>query len=289
MEVSATRISVTKLQPHFGAEITGVDITAPLDDETFAEIRAAFEEHSVLVFHDQDFTDETQTAFSRRFGPLESTIAVNAGGGGEIALISNVDENDQIIPPDDKRMIFNSGNMMWHTDSSYKEVPAMASLLSGREVPPERGETEFCSMRAAYAILPEEMKERLEGLVAEHSILYSRAKIAPDLFDEDQADEVPPVRQIMVRENPANGRKALYLGAHASHVVGWPVDKGRALIGQLMEFATRPEFRYLHRWQPKDLVIWDNRSVLHRGHAWDADIYRRVMHRTTVAGDWPTA
>lgn len=278
-----------KLHPLFVAEVLGVDLTRPMDAPTIDAIRAAFEEHSVLVFRDQDVTDAQQLAFSEHFGPLERMLLGSQGAGTPFAFLTNVDpETDAILPPDDKRMIRNSGNMMWHSDSSFKKVPALASILSGREVPDEGGETEFASLRGAYDALPEAMKQRIEGLVVEHSFAYSRGQVDPTMLNREQKDEVPPVLQSLVRQNPVNGRKAVYVGSHASHIIGMPVEEGRALLRQLLEHATQDRFVYTHKWRPKDIVMWDNRAVLHRGRPWDYTKYRRVMHRTTVAGRGPT-
>lgn len=283
-------IQIRKLTEHIGAEITGIDITQPLDDAAFAPILDAFNEYSVLVFHDQKFTDEQQVAFSQHFGALETTVNSNLGGGTFIATISNVDaETNEILPVDDWQNRYNSGNEMWHTDSSFKPVPALASLLSGREVPPEGAQTEFGSMRAAYAAMSSEEQARLEGLIAVHDFTYSRGLVDPELLKEEHRDETPPVRQAVVRTNPVNGRKSFYTASHASHIVGWPVEEGRAFLKDLVAKATQPAFTYSHKWQANDLVIWDNRCVLHRGRPWDKGRYRRVMHRTTVAGDGPTA
>lgn len=280
---------VRKLHPLFGAEIGGVDTGAPMDDATFAEIRAAFEEHSLLVFRDQSLDDEAQVAFSRRFGPLETTIKANPAGGSYFARQSNLDiRTGEVIPPDDHRMVYQKANYMWHTDSSFKPIPSLCSLLSGRIVPPEGGDTEFATMRAAYEALPEPMKRRIDGLVAEHSFVYSRGLIDPHVLSEAEKAETPPVRQALVRANPVNGRKNLYLGAHASHIAGWPVDEGRALLKELTEFTTQPCFCYAHKWRAGDLVVWDNRCLLHRATAYDTVRYKRLMQRTTVAGDAPT-
>ena len=282
-------IKIEKLHPLYVAEISDIDLTRPLDDETIGAIRDAFEEYSVLVFRNQDITDAQQQAFSERFGPLERMLIGSQGGGTPFALLTNVDpETGAVIPPDDRRMIRNAGNMMWHSDSSFKAVPALASILSGREVPDEGGETEFASLRAAYDALPEAMKRRIEGLVAEHSFAYSRGLVDPTILNQEQKDEVPPVLQSLVRQNPVNGRKAIYVGSHASHIIGMPVEEGRALLRQLLEHATQDRFVYTHKWRPKDIVMWDNRAVLHRGRPWDYLKSRRVMHRTTVAGLGPT-
>jgi alpha-ketoglutarate-dependent 2,4-dichlorophenoxyacetate dioxygenase len=282
-------LKIEKLHPLFVAEVSGVDLTQPADGRTVAALRAAFDEHSILVFRRQDITDEQQIAFSEHFGPLERMLLGSEGGGTPLAFLTNVDrETGQIIPPDDKRMIRNAGNMLWHSDSSFKRVPSLASILSGREVPSEGGETQFASMRAAYDTLSDDMKRRIEGLIAEHSFVYSRSLIDPTMLNDAQKAEVPPVPQTLVRQNPVNGRKALYVGSHASHIIGMPVAEGRALLKQLLEHATQERFVYTHKWQPKDIVMWDNRAVMHRGRPWAYLKFRRVMHRTTVAGGGPT-
>jgi alpha-ketoglutarate-dependent 2,4-dichlorophenoxyacetate dioxygenase len=281
--------TVRRLHPHFAAEIVGVSLR-DLDEPTFVQLRAAFEAHSVLVFHDQHLTDEEQIAFTRRFGPLEETtrsIAQNARVAPQIADLSNVDDAGNTMSPDDRRMLYHKGNQLWHTDSSFKPVPAMASLLSAREVPPEGGETQYASLRAAWDTLPLVLQKRLEGMIAVHSFAYSRGLIAPGLLLPEQEAALPPVRQRLVRQNPATGRKALYLGSHASYIIGLSVDEGRRLLRDLLEHATQPQFVFQHRWRVGDCVMWDNRAVLHRGRQWDAR-HRRVMHRTTVAGDGPT-
>jgi alpha-ketoglutarate-dependent 2,4-dichlorophenoxyacetate dioxygenase len=287
---AAMAISIKPLHELFGAEIGNVDVGAPLDDATFGEIRAALDEYSLLVFHDQPLDDARQIAFSRRFGPLETAISANAAGGTPFARQSNLDiDSGAVIPPEDRRMVYQKGNLLWHTDSSFKPVPALCSLLSGRIVPPEGGDTDFATGRGAYAALPDAMKQRIDGLVAEHSLAYSRGLIGPDVLTEAQKREVPPVRQAVVRNNPVNRRKAVYVGAHASHIVGWPVEAGRALLRELTDFVTEPRFRYSHSWRQGDLVIWDNRCLLHRATAYDTVRHQRLMQRTTVAGDGPTA
>ena len=282
--------TVRRLHPHFAAEITGVYLR-DLDGPTFAQLRDAFEEHSVLVFHDQHLTDDEQIAFTRRFGPLEETtrsIAQNARVAPQIADLSNVDDAGNTMPAEDRRMLYHKGNQLWHSDSSFKPVPAMASLLSAREVPPEGGQTQYASLRAAWNALPLTLQQRLADMVAVHSFAYSRGLIAPGLLLLEQEAALPPVKQRLVRENPVNGRKALFLGSHASYIVGMPLEEGRTLLRELLEHATRPQFVYEHRWRVGDCVMWDNRAVLHRGREWDTRRYRRVMHRTTVAGDGPT-
>ncbi len=282
-------LTFRKLHPLFGVEIGGVDVGGPLDDPTFAAIRAALDEYSLLVFRDQDLDDDKQVAFSRRFGPLETTVKANPAGGSYFARQSNLDiKTGAVIPPQDKRMVYQKGNYFWHTDSSFKPIPALCSLLSGRVVPPEGGNTEFATMRAAYAELPDATKQRIERLIAEHSLAYSRGLVDPTVLTEEEKAEVPPVRQALVRTNPANGRKSLYVSAHASHIIGMPIEEGRALLRELTEFATQPKFCHSHQWRQGDLVIWDNRCLLHRATAYDTVKYKRLMQRTTVAGDAPT-
>jgi alpha-ketoglutarate-dependent 2,4-dichlorophenoxyacetate dioxygenase len=283
-------LTFRKLHPLFGVEIRGVDLVKGVDPVAFGEIRAAFEEHSVVLLRDQPIDDAQQIAFSRLFGPLETTVSANPAAGTPFARQSNLDINlGTVIPPEDRRMIYQKANYFWHSDSSFKTVPSLCSLLSGRICPPEGGDTEFATMRAAYDSLPDSTKRRIEDLVAEHSLAYSRSLVDPNVLTEAQKAEVPPVRQRLVRVNPINGRKALYVGAHASHIVGWPFAEGRALLDELTAHATQPAYCLAHRWREGDIIIWDNRAVLHRATAYDAVKYKRLMQRTTVAGDAPTA
>jgi alpha-ketoglutarate-dependent 2,4-dichlorophenoxyacetate dioxygenase len=289
-------VTYRELTKTFAAEVYGIDIAAGVNAADVAEVVDLFNTYSVLVFAEQDINDEQQIHFSQslsdmgKFGGLEQTVMTNEGAGSKIAIISNVDPaTDTIIAPSDKRMVFNSGNEMWHTDSSFKRVPATASLLSGREVPPRDGQTEFATQRAAYDDLPTAQQQRLENLIAIHDFAYSRGLVAPDLINEDQRRETPPVPQAVVRINPANGLKNFYAGAHASYIQDMPVEEGRALLKELTAIATQEQYVYRHTWRPKDLVMWDNRCCLHRGRPWEKAKYRRVMHRTTIAGVGPTA
>src|SRR5688572_5882138 len=242
-------ITVSTLTPAFGAEIGGVDLTRPVDDRTWTGIRAAFDEHSVLVFHGAALDDETQIAFSTRFGPLEVTKSINPAAGTPFARQSNLDiKTGEVIPPDDRRMIYQLANMLWHSDSSFKPVPSLCSLLSGRIVPPEGGATEFASARAAYPSLPEALKRRVESAVAVHDFAWSRDQVRPGFFSPEERAVYPPVRHPVVRVNPVNGRTSLFLGAHASHIDGLPIEQGRALLRELLEHVTQPQFRYRHEW-----------------------------------------
>jgi len=279
-------IVATRLTPHFAAQIDGADITRPLDDATWAEIRAAFEEHSILVFRGRTLDDETQIAFSHRFGSLEVTRSMNPAAGTPFARQSNLDiKTGEFIPADDRRMIYQLANMLWHSDSSFKLVPALCSLLSARVIPPEGGATEFASTRCAYPALPEDMKRRVAGAIAVHDFSWSRDQIRPGFFTAEERATYPPVRHPLVRTNPVNGRPALFLGAHASHIEGMPIEEGRALLKALLDHVTQPQFRYRHEWREGDLVVWDNRCVLHRATPYDSTRYKRLLQRTTVSGD----
>jgi alpha-ketoglutarate-dependent 2,4-dichlorophenoxyacetate dioxygenase len=287
-------MKITPVHPCLGARVEGVDLAGPVDAAAFQRIFDAFQEYSVLVFHDQRLTDEQQMAFSERFGPLETTLKATGREDRlhpQLVDLSNVDpdHDDRLIGWDDRRMVYQSGNQLWHTDSSFKPVPAMASLLSGREVPPLGGETEFVSMRHTWTTLPEALRASLEGRVVVHSILYSRSTIALGLFDPEHERALAPVRQALVRANPVNGRKSVYIGSHAWYVEGMSLEESRRLLDDLLARTTRPEYVLQHRWRQWDLVMWDNRCVLHRGRPWDAARYRRVMRRTTIAGEGPTA
>jgi alpha-ketoglutarate-dependent 2,4-dichlorophenoxyacetate dioxygenase len=277
---------VSRLATGFAARIDGVDIRQPIDEVTWAEIRGAFDEHSVLVFRGQPLDDEAQIAFSRRFGALEVTRSMNPAAGTPFARQSNLDiETGDVIPAEDRRMIYQLANMLWHSDSSFKAVPSLCSLLSARIIPPEGGATEFASARCAYPSLPEPLKQRVEGLVAVHDFAWSRDQVRPGFFTDRERAEYPPVRHPLVRTNPVNGRKSLFLGAHASHIEGMPVEEGRKLLTTLLDHVTQPQFCYRHEWTEGDLVIWDNRCVLHRATPYDTTRYKRLMQRTTVSGD----
>src|SRR5262245_61215634 len=239
-------IEIRPLHPRLGAEITGVDVRR-VSEAMFRQIASAFEDHSVLLFRGQHLTDQEQIEFSRRFGPLETTIrniASQPKDLPEISNLTNVDPDNRLIPAGDKRNLFNAGNQMWHSDSSFKRVPAMASLLSAREVPPEGGETQFASTRVASEGLPDETRRLLEGRVAIHSSVCSGGLVGDELLPLEHARQVPPVPQALVRANPAHGRKAFFVGSHACEVVGMPTAEARSLLRELLAAATQPERVY---------------------------------------------
>ena len=281
-------LQIRKLTEHIGAEIRGIDVRVRLPADTYQRLRMALCQHAVLVFRGQEITDPQQIQFSAGLGPLEMTIPSDPiGDGGPLGIISNVDELGEIIPPNDARSLYTKGNMLWHSDGSFKPIPLRASLLAAKAIPPAGGNTEFASLTASYETLPAPQQEQLQGLFAEHSLAHSRAQIAPNLMTESFLDDTPPVPQPMVRLIPETGRRALLVGSYATHIVGQPLHEGQTLLAELLAWVTRPEFVYSHRWQLNDLLVYDNRCCLHRGRDWDRANCKRILHRTTLAGDGP--
>jgi alpha-ketoglutarate-dependent 2,4-dichlorophenoxyacetate dioxygenase len=285
-------VQIRQLHPLFAGEATGVDLRYLTDRAAIDEIAAALDRHAVLVFREQMIDDEHQIAFSSLFGKLETPIGKIRKDRKqrlrkELADISNLDENNNIRAASDRWRMMLLANELWHTDSSFKRVPAKFSLLSAREIPPDGGETEFADLRAAYEALDEIARERIAPLFAEHSIFHSRSLVGYTEFSDDERAALPPVRQPVVRFHSGSERRTLYLGSHASHIIGWPADQGRALLEELTVFATQPRFVYQHRWRVGDLVMWDNRCTLHRARPFDDARYRRDMRRTTVEDSAP--
>jgi alpha-ketoglutarate-dependent 2,4-dichlorophenoxyacetate dioxygenase len=273
-------------------QVTGVDLREPLDRDTVTAIDAAINRHAVLVFPGQIITDEQQMAFSRNFGELETTVRAYRKDFEprldlHMADISNLDARNRVLPPDDRRRLNALGNRLWHSDSSFKRVPARFSLLSARVIPGEGGETQFADMRAAWDTLPDKMKSRLEGAICEHTQLFSRAKIGFTDWSEEERAKMAPVPQVLVRTHPGSGRKSLFLSSHAGRIRGMPEPEARMMLMDLIEHATQPAFVYTHRWQVGDLVMWDNRCTMHRAREYD-ETQVRDLHRTTVSDGMPT-
>lgn len=271
------------IHPLFGAEVRGVDLARPLADAVFAAIRDAFGRAGVLVFRDQQVDDAAQVAFAARFGPLETVRAGAVGGGGHLITLTNVAPDGAILPPTHEQMLHGAANRLWHTDSSFKPVPAAASLLSARIVPPTGGETEWAGTAAAWAALPPAEQAALADLRVVHDFAHSRALVDPDFDAAALRAAFPPVERPLVWRNAATGASALYLGSHAAAVVGMAPADGRALLDRLTAHATAPRFVYTHRWSPGDLVLWDNRATLHRGRPFAAGQHGRRMVRATVS------
>ena len=284
-------VQVTPVQGDFVAVVDNVDLAYPLNDDEFAAVEMAFETYGVIVFPAQDITDDQQIAFSRRFGPLEPSVRRHrnrAVSNVFLSDISNVGSDGQIMAEKSEAMSYNRGNQLWHSDSSFKEIPSKASLLSAREVPPSGGETEFADMRAAWDTLSAEKQVEISDLVAQHSLAYSRATMGYDAgekFMDVEKSEVPPVPQPLIRVSPVTGRKSLYLGSHAAYVDGMDRNAGRTLLDGLLAHAAEDRFIYIHNWAAFDLVMWDNRCINHRGRPWQSQKHRRVMRRTTIGGD----
>lgn len=284
MSEAPTAFEVEPLHPLFGVKVRGLNLSQRLSDETLADVLQAFEAHSVLMFPDQDLDAASLVAFSEHFGPLEKAISKqsDSGPGLHISHLSNVDDSGEIIPPDDRKQLFNAANRFWHTDSSYKPRTALASLLYAVQVPSRGGETEYASTRAGLRTLPAEKQALIEGRWAVHDFRRSRDMVAPGLVDEKLLDKLPPVARPLVRTNPGNGERALYIASHAVTIEGMTPGESRPLLDELLDWCTRPEHVYTHRWTVGDLVMWDNRCMLHRGRPWDTRSERRVMTRTTV-------
>ncbi len=287
-------IKIADLTPGFAGEVSGIDITQRLTRAQADALEAGMDSFAVLVYHDQRFTDEQQKDFSRNFGALEHTPGGNITKQAdrrldqEMADVSNLGKDHQPLARDDRRRLFNLGNQLWHSDSSFRAIPAKYSLLSGRIVVDEGGNTEFADMRAAYDALDAGTKAEIEDLVCEHSLIYSRGTLGfTELTDEEKL-MFTPVRQRLVRTHPVTGRKSLYLSSHIGTIVGWPMPEARAFIRDLTEHATQPRFVYVHKWRPFDLVMWDNRTTMHRVRRFD-ETKVRDMRRTTVAGESMTA
>jgi len=276
-------MDIVPLGPGFGAELPGVTLAdVASDDAAYAAVRAAFEEHSVLVFRDQEVTDELQLAFSRRFGPPEVTKVGSQGTGSHFVILSTIDADGNVAPPDHRLSLRSKANQLWHTDSSFKRVPALTSILSARIIPANGGETEYVSTRLAFERLDPAMRNRLQSSFAWHDYAHSRSQIAPDLASPEERAALPPQCWRMVWKNPVNGRGAIYLASHAYAVEGMDKAAGKQLIDELMAFATAPGTSYLHQWRRGDVVMWDNRATMHRGRPWPAH-EARLMVRTTIS------
>lgn len=268
-----------------GAEIIDLHLSGPIDDAKRDAILSALNRFKLLVFRNQDLPKEAQLGFTRRFGELEPHVNrdFRSAGAPEVHPVNNLDENQR-----PSRGIKNIGNYSWHTDKSYMARPSLATLLYAVQLPPEGGDTEFADMQAAYDALPEPRKRQLQGLRVVHSWERSRQKSGSKPATEEEKRDAPPVVHPLVRTHPVTGRKGLYIGNHTSHVEGWSVAEGEELLEQLQVFATQEQFIYRHRWRPGDLVMWDNRCLLHRALPnFEMDRYARVLNRTVVRGEIP--
>lgn len=286
-------LTVRRIGPGFVGEASGLDLTKPITAKDAADIHTAMDEHGVLVWHGQDFTDAQQLAFTQSLGPIEQAIGVSLRKPEEQRLpetfadVSNLDKEGRPLARDDRRRLYALGNQLWHSDSSFKAIPAKYSLLHARTVVSKGGNTEFADMRAAWEALPPERKAECEPLICEHSQMYSRAIHGFTEFSPEERARMKPVLQRLVRTHPSTGRKSLYLSSHAGKIVGWSEPESRLFLMDLTEFATQREFVFAHKWQQHDLVMWDNQRTMHRARPFPHNEVRDVR-RTTLMGDRPT-
>jgi alpha-ketoglutarate-dependent 2,4-dichlorophenoxyacetate dioxygenase len=283
---------IIPLRHDFVGEVSAIDISVPLSADQVAAIEAGMDRYAVLIFPDQPLTDEEQCAYSRNFGDLEATLIGQMSkpserrlGPVEMGDISNLDPLGRLRGRDDNRRMYALGNRLWHSDASFRTTGAGYSLLSARVVPGYGGNTEFADMRAAYDALDAATKAQIEDLVTEHSIAYSRGELGFDDYGEGNADKVRPVRHRLVRTHPVTQRKSLYLSAHIGTIVGWPMPEARAFIRDLTEHATQPRFTHAHQWRVNDLVMWDNRTTMHRARRYRDLREVRDLRRTSIKGN----
>ena len=286
-------MAIRQLHKHFVGEVSGLDLRKPLTRDEAIEVEAGMDKYAVLVFHDQDITDEQQMAFALNFGERENPRGGNVTKKEDLRLdsglndVSNLDKDGKPLAKDHRQHLFNLGNCLWHSDSSFRPIPAKFSLLSARVVNPKGGNTEFADMRAAYDALDDETKTEIEDLICEHSLMYSRGSLGFLDYSDEEKQLFKPVLQRLVWTHPVHRRKSLYLSSHAGVVRGRSVPEGRLLLRDLTEHATQPEFVYVHKWAVHDLVMWDNRQTMHRVRRYDQS-QPRDMRRATVAGTQPT-
>lgn len=286
-------ISLHAVTPEFVAEVGDIDLGKPISASDLAAIKAAFTRYAVLIFPDQTFSDESHLDFARHFGPLETSVFKLRADhkmrlDEKMADVGNLDADNNILAANDRVRLYQLGNRLWHTDSSFKRLPAYCSILHGRSIPPIGGHTEFADLRAAYDALPEDTKRRIGGLVAEHSLMTSRAKLGFTDFDETERKAFEPVPQVLARRLPDSGRMSLYLASHAGTIRGMAKANAERLLKELIDHATQRQFVHAHRWRVNDLVMWDDRCTMHRGMDFDDQRYKRDMRRATVSDVAPT-
>ena len=286
-------VTIRQLHPHFFGEVSGVDLRKPLTAEEAKDIEAGMDKYAVLLFRNQDISDEQQLVFARNFGERESARGGTVTKREDYRLtsglndVSNLGKDGKPLPRDHRTHLFNLGNCLWHSDSSFRPIPAKFSLLSARVVNPKGGNTEFADMRAAYDALDDDTKAEIEDMICEHSLMYSRGSLGFLEYTEEEQKMFKPVRQRLVRTHPVHRRKSLYLSSHAGAILGMSVPEARLLLRDLTEHATQREFVYVHKWTLHDLIMWDNRQTMHRARPFPAHEARDVR-RTTLAGDGPT-
>ncbi|MEI6201331.1 MAG: TauD/TfdA family dioxygenase [Enhydrobacter sp.] len=287
-------ITVTPITTHIGGRMTGIDVRRPLTPDEVKAVDAGMDKYAVLVLPGQDITDEQQVAFTRNFGPLQNGANATLKRpelrlDPAFADVSNIGKDGQKLARDDRRRMASLGNRLWHSDASFRVIPARYSILSGRIVVSEGGNTEFADMRAAYDALDARTKVEIEDLITEHSQIFSREQLGFTEYLPDERAMMKPVRHRLVRTHPTSGRKSIFLSAHIGGIVGWPRPEAMSFIRDLIEHATQPQFVYSHKWAQHDLVIWDNRATMHRVRRYDDLNMVRDLRRTTTKSDGPTA
>jgi len=286
-------VMIRQLHPHFFGEVSGVDLRKPIAEDEAQAIEAGMNKYAVLLFRNQDITDEQQLAFARNFGERETIRGGNITKQADQRLtsglndVSNLGKDGKPLPRDHRAHLFNLGNCLWHSDSSFRPIPAKYSLLSARVISSSGGNTEFADMRAAYDALDNKIKADLEDMICEHSLMYSRGSLGFLDYTEEEKQMFKPVLQRLVRTHPVHRRKSLYLSSHAGAIQGMTMPEARLLLRDLTEHATQPAFVHIHKWTVHDLVMWDNRQTMHRVRRYDQS-QPRDMRRATVAGSEPT-
>ena len=288
MEKGSYDMIIKEIHNDFGAQISNVDLSISIKKEDIKAILKAIDDFSFLIFPDQSLSDDSHLEFTKLLGTPEPNHVAQGRDGiiNYFGTIGNVQPDGTVQGNNHQHTKFLTGNNMWHTDSSFRKVPSFVSIMMAYEVPEEGGETQFVSARSAYARLPDDMKEKIDPLEVIHDYVFSRSKVAE--VDPKHAASLPPITQKLVRRNPNTGAKNFYIGSHAKEILGWNYDDSRLLLDELLAETVADEYVYTHTWQPGDLVIWDNRCILHRGTGYDADKYRRFMRQTRVAGSGPT-
>ncbi|MCB1740115.1 MAG: TauD/TfdA family dioxygenase [Gammaproteobacteria bacterium] len=278
-----SHLSVRPLHPDFGVEVLDVDASRSLECPVREQLRELFETHSLLLIRGPVLSDQQQLAFSELFGKPQISASGNLTGGSRLSRQSNVDPvSNEIMPADHARMRYQKATRFWHADSSYRQSGSLCSILAAREVPPTGGDTEFASLRVAWRRLPLALRERIQGLVCVHSLAHSQSLTGEEVLSAQQQTEFPTACHPLVQVNPRNGQPALLIGAHASHIEGWPTEQGRALLDELLQRATVADNVYAHRWRAGDILIWDNRCMLHRSTGYESQRYRRWLERATI-------
>lgn len=287
-------LKIEQVHKYFVGEVSGIDLSDPLSKSEVIQIEEGMDQFGVLIFREQFLSDEEQVSYTKNFGELELHVGSNVLKGNERRLslefadVSNLDQDGEILKKGDRRRMFNLGNRLWHTDSSFRNIPSKFSILSCRSSPKVGGNTEFSFMPAVYDELDEGTKQEIADLITEHSLIYSRGQLGFSDFNEEEKQMFKPVQHVMVRVNEFTKRKSIYLSSHIGKILGWEIPEGRDFIRELMEFATQRHFVYAHEWKPGDLVMWDNRQCMHRVRPFKDTGEKRDMRRTTVAGKAPT-